>query len=172
MGWHSCPQLNPTTTATLTRQQKSALFQSSGLSINTAVRCEAVDDWLAARFSMWRWGLQETKYGLFRTHSTSSWVTRCGGPGAAMNRVSPAARLVQPMGSSVLLIIPIVTLEFCPIQAPFNEQTFAQASTYSYFCALHCFAGMTGVINVAPHVRPHPTPRPRPIPHPRPVPPG
>jgi hypothetical protein len=36
---------------------------------------------------------------------------------------------------------------------------------------LHCFAGMTGVINVAP-ARPHPTPRPRPTPHPRPVPPS
>ena len=29
------------------------------------------------------------------------------------------------------------------------EHTFTQAGTYSYFCALHCFAGMTGVINVA-----------------------
>ena len=51
------------------------------------------------------------------------------------------------------------------------EHTFAQAGTYSYFCALHCFAGMTGVINVAPPARPHPSPRPRPSPHPRPVPP-
>ena len=49
------------------------------------------------------------------------------------------------------------------------EHTFAQAGTYSYFCALHCFAGMTGVINVRPPGRPHPTPRPRPSPHPRPV---
>ena len=48
------------------------------------------------------------------------------------------------------------------------EHTFAQAGTYSYFCALHCFAGMTGVINVAPRQRPIPTPRPRPTPHPRP----
>jgi plastocyanin len=48
------------------------------------------------------------------------------------------------------------------------EHTFTQTGNYSYFCALHCFAGMTGVINVA---RPHPTPRPRPTPHPRPVPP-
>jgi plastocyanin len=51
------------------------------------------------------------------------------------------------------------------------EFTFTQPGTYSYFCALHCFAGMTGVINVAPPARPHPTPRPRPTPHPRPVPP-
>jgi plastocyanin len=51
------------------------------------------------------------------------------------------------------------------------EHTFTQAGTYSYFCALHCFAGMTGVINVTPPSRPHPTPRPRPTPHPRPVPP-
>jgi plastocyanin len=49
------------------------------------------------------------------------------------------------------------------------EHTFAQAGTYSYFCFLHCFAGMTGVINVKPPSRPHPTPRPRPSPHPRPV---
>ena len=48
------------------------------------------------------------------------------------------------------------------------EHTFTQAGTYSYFCALHCFAGMTGVINVTPPSRPHPTPRPRPSPHPRP----
>jgi plastocyanin len=52
------------------------------------------------------------------------------------------------------------------------EHTFTQAGTYSYFCALHCFAGMTGVINVMPPSRPRPTPRPRPAPHPRPVPPG
>jgi plastocyanin len=51
------------------------------------------------------------------------------------------------------------------------EHTFTQAGTYSYFCALHCFAGMTGVVNVAPNQRPTPTPRPRPTPHPRPVPP-
>jgi plastocyanin len=50
------------------------------------------------------------------------------------------------------------------------EQTFMQAGTYSYFCALHCFAGMTGVINVMPPSRPHPTPRPRPTPLPRPLP--
>jgi plastocyanin len=51
------------------------------------------------------------------------------------------------------------------------EHTFTQAGSYSYFCALHCFAGMTGVINVTRPTRPHPTPRPRPSPHPRPVPP-
>lgn len=51
------------------------------------------------------------------------------------------------------------------------EHTFTQAGTYSYFCALHCFAGMTGVINVTSSQRPTPTPRPRPTPHPRPVPP-
>lgn len=51
------------------------------------------------------------------------------------------------------------------------EHTFTQAGTYSYFCALHCFAGMTGVINVGPRQRPTPPPRPRPTPHPRPVPP-
>jgi plastocyanin len=68
------------------------------------------------------------------------------------------------------------------------EHTFTQTGSYSYFCALHCFAGMTGVINVAPAPTPtptatatptptatpsrsHPTPRPRPTPHPRPVPP-
>ena len=50
------------------------------------------------------------------------------------------------------------------------EHTFTQAGSYSYFCALHCFAGMTGVINVTPRSRPHPTPRPRPTPHPRLVP--
>jgi len=49
------------------------------------------------------------------------------------------------------------------------EHTFTQAGSYSYFCALHCFAGMTGVINVTRPSRPHPTPRPRPSPHPRPV---
>ena len=27
--------------------------------------------------------------------------------------------------------------------------TFAQAGTYSYFCAAHCFFGMTGVVNVS-----------------------
>jgi plastocyanin len=48
------------------------------------------------------------------------------------------------------------------------EHTFTQAGTYSYFCALHCFAGMTGVVNVKPARRPIPTPRPRPEPHPRP----
>jgi plastocyanin len=51
------------------------------------------------------------------------------------------------------------------------EHTFMQAGSYSYFCALHCFAGMTGAINVGPSQRPTPTPRPRPTPHPRPVPP-
>jgi len=67
------------------------------------------------------------------------------------------------------------------------EHTFTQAGAYSYFCALHCFAGMTGVVNVTPTPTPtptatatptptatpsrsHPTPRPRPTPHPRPVP--
>jgi plastocyanin len=50
------------------------------------------------------------------------------------------------------------------------EHTFTQAGNYSYFCALHCFAGMTGVINVTRPSRPRPTPRPRPAPHPRPVP--
>src|SRR5262245_14565395 len=44
------------------------------------------------------------------------------------------------------------------------ELTFTQAGSYSYFCASHCFAGMTGVINVLPR-------RPRPTPHPRPTPP-
>jgi plastocyanin len=51
------------------------------------------------------------------------------------------------------------------------EHTFTQPGTYSYFCFKHCFAGMTGVINVIPNRRPTPTPRPRPTPHPRPVPP-
>lgn len=49
------------------------------------------------------------------------------------------------------------------------EHTFTQAGTYSYFCFLHCFAGMTGVVNVVPNQRATPTPRPRPTPHPRPV---
>lgn len=49
------------------------------------------------------------------------------------------------------------------------EHTFTQAGSYSYFCALHCFAGMTGVINVTPPSRPRPTPRPRPTAHPRPT---
>ena len=49
------------------------------------------------------------------------------------------------------------------------EHTFTQAGSYSYFCALHCFAGMTGVINVTRPTRPHPSPRPRPTPRPRPV---
>src|SRR5439155_3806828 len=49
------------------------------------------------------------------------------------------------------------------------EFTFTQPGTYQYFCALHCFAGMTGVVNVLPAVRLHPTPRPRPAPAPRPV---
>jgi len=47
------------------------------------------------------------------------------------------------------------------------EFTFAQPGMYQYFCALHCFAGMTGVINVLPAVRPSPSPRPRPTPKPR-----
>jgi plastocyanin len=51
------------------------------------------------------------------------------------------------------------------------EHTFTQAGTYSYFCALHCFAGMSGTITVTPKQRATPTPRPRPTPHPRPVPP-
>jgi plastocyanin len=48
------------------------------------------------------------------------------------------------------------------------EFTFTQPGMYQYFCALHCFAGMTGVVNVLPAVRPLPTPRPRPTPWPRP----
>ena len=48
------------------------------------------------------------------------------------------------------------------------EFTFAQPGTYQYFCFLHCFAGMTGVVNVLPAVRPTPAPRPRPTPVPRP----
>jgi plastocyanin len=46
------------------------------------------------------------------------------------------------------------------------EFTFTQAGIYQYFCALHCFAGMTGVVNV---MRPLPGPRPRPTPAPRPA---
>src|SRR5215468_6894105 len=42
------------------------------------------------------------------------------------------------------------------------EFTFTQPGVYQYFCFLHCFAGMTGVVNVLPAVRPFPTPRPRP----------
>jgi len=44
------------------------------------------------------------------------------------------------------------------------EFTFTQAGTYQYFCALHCLAGMTGVVNVRSSVvpRPRPTPAPRP----------
>jgi len=44
------------------------------------------------------------------------------------------------------------------------EFTFTQAGTYQYFCALHCLAGMTGVVNVrsSPVARPRPTPAPRP----------
>lgn len=45
------------------------------------------------------------------------------------------------------------------------EYTFTQPGTYQYFCALHCFAGMTGVVNV----RSIPVPRPRPTPAPRPA---
>jgi plastocyanin len=48
------------------------------------------------------------------------------------------------------------------------EFTFTQPGMYQYFCALHCFAGMTGVVNVLPAVRTRPTPRPRPTPYPRP----
>ena len=48
------------------------------------------------------------------------------------------------------------------------EFTFAQPGMYHYFCAKHCFAGMTGVVNVLPAMRPRPTPRPRPSPAPRP----
>jgi plastocyanin len=48
------------------------------------------------------------------------------------------------------------------------EFTFTQPGMYQYFCALHCFAGMTGVVNVLPAVRPLPTPRPRPTSWPRP----
>jgi plastocyanin len=49
------------------------------------------------------------------------------------------------------------------------EFTFTQPGAYHYFCALHCFAGMTGVVNVMPAVvRPLPTPRPRPTQAPRP----
>jgi plastocyanin len=49
------------------------------------------------------------------------------------------------------------------------EFTFTQPGMYHYFCALHCFAGMTGVVNVLPAVRPRPTPRPRPTRPPRPT---
>ena len=45
------------------------------------------------------------------------------------------------------------------------EFTFTQPGIYQYFCALHCFAGMTGVVNV----RSSPVPRPRPTPVPRPT---
>src|SRR5262249_12108602 len=44
------------------------------------------------------------------------------------------------------------------------EFTFTQPGMYHYFCAIHCFAGMTGVVSV----RLRPTPRPRPTPWPRP----
>ena len=47
------------------------------------------------------------------------------------------------------------------------EFTFTQPGMYQYLCALHCFAGMTGVVNVLPAVRPLPTPRPRSTPAPR-----
>jgi plastocyanin len=30
------------------------------------------------------------------------------------------------------------------------QHTFGQAGTYFYFCAFHCFSGMTGTVNVAP----------------------
>ena len=46
------------------------------------------------------------------------------------------------------------------------EFTFTQTGIYQYFCALHCFAGMTGVVNV---MRPLPGPRPRPTPAQRPA---
>jgi len=49
------------------------------------------------------------------------------------------------------------------------EYTFTEPGTYQYFCALHCFAAMTGVVNVMPASRPAPTPRPRPTPEPRPA---
>jgi len=49
------------------------------------------------------------------------------------------------------------------------EFTFTQPGTFQYFCALHCFAGMTGVVNVMPPSRPTPVPRPRPTPEPRPT---
>jgi len=49
------------------------------------------------------------------------------------------------------------------------EFTFTEPGTYQYFCALHCFAGMTGVVNVVPAERPPPDPRPRPTPVPRPA---
>ena len=45
------------------------------------------------------------------------------------------------------------------------EFTFTQAGTYSYFCFLHCAAGMTGAVTV----RSSPVPRPRPTPVPRPT---
>jgi plastocyanin len=47
------------------------------------------------------------------------------------------------------------------------EFTFTQPGMYQYFCFLHCLAGMIGVVNVLPAVRPLPTPRPRPTPAPR-----
>ena len=46
------------------------------------------------------------------------------------------------------------------------EFTFTQPGIYQYFCAVHCFAGMTGVVNVS---RVLPVPRPRPTPAPRPT---
>jgi len=49
------------------------------------------------------------------------------------------------------------------------EYTFTEPGTYQYFCALHCFAAMTGVVNVMPPSRPNSTPRPRPTPVPRPA---
>lgn len=45
------------------------------------------------------------------------------------------------------------------------EHTFTQTGSYSYFCALHCVVGMTGVITVLPSRVP--TPHPRPTPRPR-----
>ena len=45
------------------------------------------------------------------------------------------------------------------------EFTFTQSGIYQYFCHLHCFVGMTGVVNVR---TTHPMPRPRPTPAPRP----
>ena len=48
------------------------------------------------------------------------------------------------------------------------EFTFTQAGTYPYFCALHCFAGMTGVVNVS-AASPTPTPTSTPTSTPTPT---
>src|SRR5262249_29770300 len=45
------------------------------------------------------------------------------------------------------------------------EYTFTQPGVYQYFSALHCYADMTGVVNV----RTSPCPRPRTTPAPRPA---